>query len=98
MKTKEFNFKKLKWDCIQVIVDYDTSDDEYETSVNYFSSRELENEYFIELLQYLISHGGTRYKDYFDEFMCIPKCEDGKPKVILNATIIKFDDGAVFSI
>lgn len=94
---EEIKLTKLDWDCVQVIVWFDNGDD-YEYTVDYFSLEELKNEYFIELLKYLLSHGGTKYQDWFEEFMFIPKNGNDKPKVIENVSIIKFEDGEAFRI
>lgn len=90
--------ERLNWKCVQVIVDYETLNDDLETVAKYFSLEDLEDEYFIELLAYFLSYGENKYQDWFDEFIYIPKDKNGKPLEIIDVTVLKFSYGQVESL
>lgn len=91
----KLNFKKASWNHVEVIVEFEKDEDETETVVWHFDLTELENEYFIELLEYLVSLGKTKEKSWFGEFMYIPY-KDGKPRKINEASVRKVIDGTIY--
>ena len=98
METKHFKLEKLKWNGIQVIIDYEMGEFEIDPVVGYFNISELENEYFRELLLYFLTYGNNEYKDWFEEFIFIPKEENGEPMKIADVSILKFENGEVTSL
>lgn len=91
----KLNFKKASWNHVEVIVEFEKDEDEVETVVWHFDLEELENEYFMELLKYLVSLGKTECKTWFGEFMYIPY-KDGKPLKINEASVRKVIDGVIY--
>lgn len=93
----ELTFKKMKWNHVQVLVEYFTDEnrDEVEVVTDCFPLEEMENEYFVELLKYFLSNGKTKYETWFEEFIYIPHT-NGKPKTISDVGIRKIENGEVF--
>lgn len=91
--------EKVNWNQVQVLVEFQKQygSDEVDIVVDYFPLSELENEYFIELLKYLLSYGKTEYHTWFEEFIYIPY-EDGKPMSISDVGIRKIENGETYHI
>lgn len=92
-------FNKINWNHIQILVEFEKSDgsEEVETVVANYDLEDLENEYFIELLKYLLSYGETEYKTWFEEFIYIPY-EDGKPMKVSEVVIRKIENGQCYNV
>lgn len=92
-------WEESTWNTIQLVIRFETSDDDFETVVGYFSPTELENEYFIELLAYIGSKGESEYKHWMDEFIYIPKDEvEGKPLPIWSSDISRIVNGKIYEL